>query len=64
MMKYAVETLVMWKKESHKPNFPEMKCLRCIYGVSRMDIMRNKDVRRGVIAREKISNNVDRKVLN
>ena len=32
--------------ERRKVNDPEMKCLRSLVGVSRMDIVRNEEVRR------------------
>ena len=36
----------MRSAERRNVNVPEMKCLRSLVGVSRMDIVRNEEVRR------------------
>ena len=49
--------------ERNKLDVAEMKCLRSMYGVTRLDRMRNEVVRERVGVPEKLSNRVDRKVL-
>ena len=41
----------------------EMKCLRALYGVTRINTWRNDEVKRRVGVREKVSDKVKRKVL-
>ena len=43
---YGAEAWGMTSAERRKVNVLEMKCLRSLVGVSRMDIVRNEDVRR------------------
>ena len=49
--------------ERNKLDVAEMKCLRSMYGVTRLDRMRNEVVRERVGVPEKLSNRVDRKVF-
>ena len=45
---YGAEALGMRSAERRKVNVLEMKCLRSLVGVSRMDRVRNEEVRRRV----------------
>ena len=44
---YGAEASVIRSAERRKGNVLELKCLRSLVGVSRMDKVQNKDVRRG-----------------
>ena len=55
-----------WGKRSaerRKVNVLEMKCLRSLVGVSRMDRVRNKEVRMRVGIERELANREDQKVL-
>ena len=60
---YGSESWGMKVTERNKLDVSEMKCLRSICGVSRLDRLRNDVVRERVGVPEKLSNRVDRKVL-
>ena len=60
---YGAEALGMRSAERRKVNVLEMKCLRSLVGVSRMDTVRNEDMcRRAGIERE-LSSIADQRVL-
>ena len=46
MALYVAEALGMRSAERRKVNILQMKCLRSLVGVSRMDRVRNEEVRR------------------
>ena len=50
----------MRSAEKRKVNFLEMKCLRSLVGVSRMDRVRNDDVRRGTGIERELASREDR----
>ena len=60
---YGSESWGMRVEERHKLDGAEMKCLRSMCGVTRMDRVRNEVVRGRVGVPEKLSGRVDRKVL-
>ena len=53
----------MRSAERRKVNVLEMKCLRRLVGVSRMDRVRNEEVRRRARTEREFANRADRKVL-
>ena len=57
---YGVETWGMGMDESHELDFMEIKYLRSICAVTRMDRWKNEQVRCRVDVREKMSDSVDR----
>ena len=60
---YGAEAWSMRSAERRKVNVPEMKCLRSLLGVSRMDRVRNEEVcRRAGIERE-LASRADQRVL-
>ena len=60
---YGSESWGLKVEEREKLDVAEMKCLRSICGVTRMDRVRNEVVRERVGVSEKLSKRVDRKVL-
>ena len=63
MALYAAEAWVMRSAERRKVNVLEMKCLRSLVGVSRMDRVRNEEVcQRAGIERE-LASSADQRVL-
>ena len=54
----------MRSTERRKVNVLEMKCLRSLVGVSRMDRVRNEEVRRRAGIDRELASTVDQKVLN
>ena len=60
---YGSESWGMRVEERDKLDVAEMKCLRSMCGVTRMDRVRNEVVRERVGVPEKLSKRVDRKVL-
>ena len=53
----------MRSSEERKVNVLEMKCLRSLVGVSRMDRVRNEDVRRRVGIERELASRADQRVL-
>ena len=53
----------MRSAERRKVNVPEMKCLRCLVGVSRMDRVRNEKVRIRAGIKRELASRVDQRVL-
>ena len=49
--------------ENRKVNVLEMRCLRSLVGVSRMDRVRNEGVRRGAGMEGELASGADRRVL-
>ena len=60
---YGAEAWGMRSAERRKVNVLEMKCLRSLVGVSRMDRVRNEEVRRRVGIEWELSSRVDQRVL-
>ena len=53
----------MRSAERRKVNVLEMKCLRCLVGVSRMDRVRNEEVRRRAEIEREVASRADQRVL-
>ena len=53
----------MRSAERRKMNVLEMKCLRSLFGVSRMDIVRNEEVRRRAGISRELESRADQRVL-
>ena len=53
----------MRSAERRKMNVLEMKCLRSLFGVSRMDRVRNEEVRRRAKIERELESRADQKVL-
>ena len=53
----------MRSAEKRKMNVLEMKCLRSLVGVSRMDRVRNEEVRRRAVIESELASRADRRVL-
>ena len=53
----------MGSAERRKVNVLEMKCLRRLVGVSRMDRVRNEEVRRRVGIERELASRADQRVL-
>ena len=53
----------MRSAERRKVNIPEMKCLRSLFGVSRMDRVRNEGVRMRAGIKMKLASRADQRVL-
>ena len=53
----------MRRAERRKVNVLEMKCLRSLVGVSRLDRLRNEEVRRRSGFERKLASRTDQKVL-
>ena len=60
---YGAEAWDMRSAERRKVNVLELKCLRSLVGVSRMDRVRNKEVRRRAGIERKLSSRADQRVL-
>ena len=60
---YGAEVWGMRSAERRKVNILEMKCLRSLDGVSRMDRVRNKDVRRRAGIERELASRADQRVL-
>ena len=60
---YGAETWSVSEVDKKKLNVFEMRCLRSMVGVSRIDRVRNQSVRNRSGVVEKLSNRVEKKVL-
>ena len=60
---YGAEAWCIRSAERRKVNFLEMKCLRNLFGVSRMDRVRNEEVRRRAGIEMELSSRADQRVL-
>ena len=60
---YGAEALGMRSTERRKVNVLEMKCLRSLVGVSRMDRVRNEDVHRRAGIERELASRADQRVL-
>ncbi len=61
---YGAETWNVWEAERNRLDVFEMRCLRSIVGVTRMDRVRNEEVRRQARIVRKMSERVDQIVLS
>ena len=62
-MLYGAESWAMRSAERRKVNVLEMKCLRSLVGVSRMDRVRNQEVRRRAGIEIELASRADQRVL-
>ena len=60
---YRAEACGMRSAESRKVNVLEMKCLRSLVGVSRMDRVTNEEVRRRAEIERELASRADQRVL-
>ena len=60
---YGAEVWGMRSAERRKVNVLQMKCLRNLVGVSRMDRVRNKEVRRRAGIERELASRADQRVL-
>ena len=60
---YGTEALGMRSAERRRVNVLEMKCLRSLVGVSRMDRVRNEEVRRRAGIERELASRADQRVL-
>ena len=60
---YGAEAWSMRSAERRKGNVLEMKCLRSLVGVSRMDRVRNEEVRRRARIERELASRADQRVL-
>ena len=60
---YGSESWGMKERERRKLNVFEMRCLRSMCGVSRLDRLRNEEVRERTGVREELADRVDKNVL-
>ena len=60
---YGAETWGMRSAERRKVNVLEMKCLRSLAGVSRMDRVRNKEVSSRARIKRELASRADQRVL-
>ena len=60
---YGAEAWGIRSAERRKVNVPEMKCLRSLVGVSRMDRVRNEEVRRRAGIERELASTADQRVL-
>ena len=60
---YGVEEWGMRSAKRRKVNVLEMKCLRSLVGVSRMDRVRDEEVRRRAGIEKELANRADQRVL-
>ena len=60
---YGAEACGMRSAERRKVNVLEMKCLRSLVGVSRMDRVRNEEVRRRAGIERELTSRADERVL-
>ena len=63
MALYGAEAWDMSSAERRKVNVLEMKCLRNLVGVSRMDRVRNEEVRRRAGIERELASRTDQRVL-
>ena len=63
MALYGAETWGMRSTDRRKVNVLEMKCFRCLVGVSRMDRVRNEEVRRRAGIEIELASRADQRVL-
>ena len=56
---YGAEAWGMRRPERRKVNVLEMKCLRSLVGVSRMDRVRNEEVRRRAVIERELGSRAD-----
>ena len=56
---YGAEAMGMRSAERRKVNVLEMKCLGSLVGLSRMDRVRNKEVRRKAVIRRELASRAD-----
>ena len=63
MALYGAVAWGMRSAERRKVNVLEMKCLRSLVGVSRMDRVRNEDVRRRAGIKRELASRADQRVL-
>ena len=63
MALYGSKAWGMRSAERRKANVLEMKCLRCLVGLSRMDRVRNEEVRRRAGIEWELVSRVDQRVL-
>ena len=61
---YEAETRGIRSAERRKVNVLEMKCLRSLVGVSRMDRVRNEEVRRRAGIERELASRADQRVLS
>ena len=60
---YGAEACCIRSAERRKVDVFEMKCLRSLVGVSRMDIVRNEEVRRRAGIERELASRADQRVL-
>ena len=60
---YGAETWGMRSAERRKVNVPEMNCLRSLVGVSRMDRVRNEEVRRTAGIERELASRADQRAF-
>ena len=60
---YGAEACGMRSAERRKVNVLEMKCLRSLVGVSRMDRVRNQEVRKSAGIERELASRADQRVL-
>ena len=60
---YGEEAWGMRSAERRKVNVLEMKCLKSLVGVSRMDIVKNEEVRRRAGIERELASRADQRVL-
>ena len=63
MALYRTEAWGMRSAERRKVNVLEMKCLRSLPGVPRMDRVRNEEVRRTAVIEREVASRADQRVL-
>ena len=63
MALYGAEAWGMRSAERWKVNVLDLKYLRCLLGVSRMDSVRNEEVRRRAIIQRELESRADQRVL-
>ena len=61
---YGAEAWGRKSAQRRKVNVPEMKCLRSLVGVSRMDRVRNKEVRMRAGIERELASRADQRVLS
>ena len=62
-MLYVADSWGLRSAERKKENFLEIKCLRSLVGVSRMDRARNEEVRRRAGIEMELASRADQRVL-
>ena len=63
MALYGAEAWGMSRAERRKVNVLEMKCLRSLVGLSRMDCVRNEEVHRRAGIERELASTADQRVL-